>query len=220
VILFNLGTQGQPVAVTRGNLAVFLTTTSLSFLPQLWLQGLLPASRGWLGLVLLVPYGIGTGLGTLLFRPDWAWFYRRFAYAADRCGGAGGPADLGLNRERTHAHHRGGVRNRNADRRVRAGVLPRGRRGAGGRGPGAAGVRSPHGTGYEAVQPILDVAAEIDILILGTGTEIAHPPTAFRKAVEAAGVGVEPMASPQACRTYNVLLSEGRRVGAALLPVG
>jgi uncharacterized protein len=52
------------------------------------------------------------------------------------------------------------------------------------------------------------------------GTEIAHPPTAFRKAVEAAGVGVEPMASPQACRTYNVLLSEGRRVGAALLPVG
>jgi uncharacterized protein len=75
-------------------------------------------------------------------------------------------------------------------------------------------------TGYEAVEPILDVAAEIDILILGTGTEIAHPPTAFRKAVEAAGVGVEPMASPQACRTYNVLLSEGRRVGAALLPVG
>jgi uncharacterized membrane protein YfcA len=81
VILFNLGTQGQPVAVTRGNLAVFLTTTSLSFLPQLWLQGLLPAPAVWLGLVLLVPYGIGTGLGTLLFRPDWAWFYRRFAYA-------------------------------------------------------------------------------------------------------------------------------------------
>jgi uncharacterized protein len=74
--------------------------------------------------------------------------------------------------------------------------------------------------GYAGVQPVLDVAAEIDILILGTGPEIAHPPEAFRKAVEAAGVGVEPMASPQACRTYNVLLSEGRRVGAALLPVG
>jgi uncharacterized protein len=73
--------------------------------------------------------------------------------------------------------------------------------------------------GYEAVQPILDAATEIDILILGTGSEIAHPPAAFRKAVEAAGVGVEPMASPQASRTYNVLLSEGRRVGAALLPV-
>jgi hypothetical protein len=64
VILFNLGTEGQPVAVTRGNLAVFLTLTSLSFLPQLWLQGLLPVSALWLGIVLLVPYGIGTGLGT------------------------------------------------------------------------------------------------------------------------------------------------------------
>jgi hypothetical protein len=88
------------VAVTRGNLAVFLTLTSLSFLPQLWLQGLLPVSTLWLGIVLLVPYGIGTGLGTLLFRPGWAWFYRRFAYAADRSGGAGGPADLGLRRRR------------------------------------------------------------------------------------------------------------------------
>jgi hypothetical protein len=60
----------------------------------------LPAPAVWLGIVLLVPYGIGTGLGTLLFRPDWAWFYRRFAYAADRCGGAGGPADLELREER------------------------------------------------------------------------------------------------------------------------
>jgi hypothetical protein len=81
VILFNLGTEGQAVAVTRGNLAVFLTLTSLTFLPQLWLQGLLPVSTLWLGIVLLVPYGIGTGIGTLLFRPGWAWFYRRFAYA-------------------------------------------------------------------------------------------------------------------------------------------
>ena len=34
-----------------------------------------------------------------------------------------------------------------------------------------------------------------------------------------AGLAVEPMASPAACRTYNVLLSEGRRVAVALLPV-
>nr|MCU0854979.1 Mth938-like domain-containing protein [Paracoccaceae bacterium] len=33
------------------------------------------------------------------------------------------------------------------------------------------------------------------------------------------GMGVEAMASPAACRTYNVLLSEGRRVALALLPV-
>jgi uncharacterized protein len=48
VILFNLGTD-QPVAVTRANLTVFLTVTSLSFVPQLWLQGLLAAHAVWLG---------------------------------------------------------------------------------------------------------------------------------------------------------------------------
>jgi uncharacterized protein len=74
--------------------------------------------------------------------------------------------------------------------------------------------------GYEAMDPILDAAGEIDFLIVGTGDAISHPPAAFRKALEAAGIGVEPMASAPACRTYNVLLSEGRRVGAALLPVG
>ncbi|MDG4649153.1 Mth938-like domain-containing protein [Roseibacterium sp. SDUM158017] len=73
--------------------------------------------------------------------------------------------------------------------------------------------------GYEAVQPILAAAGSIDFLIVGTGDAIAHPPPAFRKTLEDAGIGVEPMASAAACRTYNVLLSEGRRVGAALLPV-
>ena len=33
------------------------------------------------------------------------------------------------------------------------------------------------------------------------------------------GIGVEGMNSPAACRTYNVLLSEGRRVAVVLLPV-
>jgi uncharacterized protein len=37
--------------------------------------------------------------------------------------------------------------------------------------------------------------------------------------LEDAGLGVEVMSSPTACRTYNVVLSEGRRVGLALLPV-
>lgn len=74
--------------------------------------------------------------------------------------------------------------------------------------------------GYDDPAPILAAADRIDFLIVGTGPEIAHPPPAFRAALDAAGIGVEPMASPAACRTYNVLLSEGRRVGAALLPAG
>ena len=73
--------------------------------------------------------------------------------------------------------------------------------------------------GFEDTQSILDLADQIDVLLLGMGPEIAHPPDAFRSIVEEAGLGVEAMSSPAACRTYNVLLGEGRRIGAALLPV-
>lgn len=73
--------------------------------------------------------------------------------------------------------------------------------------------------GYEDTATLLAETGEIDVLFIGTGAEIAHVPRAFREPLEAAGLGVESMASPAACRTYNVLLSEGRRVGLALIPV-
>lgn len=63
------------------------------------------------------------------------------------------------------------------------------------------------------------VGADVDVLLVGTGAEIAHIPTALRNRLEGAGIGVEVMASPQACRTFNVLLGEGRRVAVALIPV-
>ena len=65
----------------------------------------------------------------------------------------------------------------------------------------------------------LALAGKIDVLLLGLGPEISAPPAAFVEALEAAGIGVEFMATPPACRTYNVLLGEGRRIAAALLPV-
>lgn len=73
--------------------------------------------------------------------------------------------------------------------------------------------------GLEDTGALIGAAAEIDVVFVGTGAEIAHVPQAFRAALEEAGIGVEIMASGAACRTYNVLLSEGRRVGLALLPV-
>ncbi len=73
--------------------------------------------------------------------------------------------------------------------------------------------------GYDDRAPLLELAGAVDVLILGTGAEIAHIPAALREALDAAGVGVEVMASPTGARTYNVLLSEGRRIAAALLPV-
>lgn len=73
--------------------------------------------------------------------------------------------------------------------------------------------------GLEDTAAPLAYAGRIDVLFVGMGAEIAHAPADFRAAIEAADIGVEVMNSPAACRTYNVLLSEGRRIAAALLPV-
>ena len=73
--------------------------------------------------------------------------------------------------------------------------------------------------GFEDMDTLLALKGEVDVIFVGTGAEIAHIPAAMRNLLEAAGIGVESMASPPACRTYNVLLSEGRRIAAALLPV-
>lgn len=73
--------------------------------------------------------------------------------------------------------------------------------------------------GYSDRDALLALKDDVDVLFVGTGAEIAHLPSDLREALEAAGLGVEVMASPAACRTYNVLLSEGRRIALALIPV-
>ena len=73
--------------------------------------------------------------------------------------------------------------------------------------------------GLEDAATLEASAGEIDVLLIGMGPDIAHIPSDLRTRLEAAGIGVEVMSSPQACRTYNVLLGEGRRVGLAVLPV-
>lgn len=73
--------------------------------------------------------------------------------------------------------------------------------------------------GYADADALLPLKDAVDVIFIGTGAEIAHLPADFRTLFDQAGIGVEPMASPAACRTYNVLLSEGRRIAAALLPV-
>ncbi|WP_323784727.1 Mth938-like domain-containing protein [Thalassovita sp.] len=73
--------------------------------------------------------------------------------------------------------------------------------------------------GLEDAEALLRLADEIDVLFVGMGSEIAYLPSDLRQQLEAAGLGVEVMNSPSACRTYNVLVSEGRRVALAALPV-
>ena len=73
--------------------------------------------------------------------------------------------------------------------------------------------------GYEDLEPLLALAGQVDFIIVGTGPEMTHLPAAFKEALEKTDIGLEPMASATACRSYNVLASEGRRVAVALLPV-
>lgn len=79
------------------------------------------------------------------------------------------------------------------------------------------GVR-PWG-GLDDAAMLLALSAQVDVILLGMGGDVAWPDRALRDQIEAAGLALEPMSSPSAARTYNVLLSEGRRIAAALLPV-
>ena len=84
----------------------------------------------------------------------------------------------------------------------------------------------PHSTGalrLDHVQRVVAERAEVDLLLFGTGSNTGpHPvfPAAeVLKAIAEAGIGLEMMDTGAACRTYNLLLAEGRRVAAALVAV-
>ena len=58
---------------------------------------------------------------------------------------------------------------------------------------------------------------ECDVLLLGTGARQHFPAPEVMRALFQARIGVEVMDTPAACRTYNILMAEGRRVVAALI---
>lgn len=66
---------------------------------------------------------------------------------------------------------------------------------------------------------VIAAADQIDVLLVGMGAAIAPLPREARAALDAAGIGFDVMATPAACRTFNVLLAEDRRVAAVLKPV-
>ena len=63
------------------------------------------------------------------------------------------------------------------------------------------------------------VVGSIDLLLVGTGDVVLPLPESFREVLMGSSIAVEAMPTPAACRTYNVLLGEGRRVAVALMPV-
>jgi uncharacterized protein len=57
----------------------------------------------------------------------------------------------------------------------------------------------------------------VEILLLGTGNALRFPHPRLTQPLRDAGIGLEVMDTSAACRTYNILLGEDRRVAAALL---
>jgi len=85
---------------------------------------------------------------------------------------------------------------------------------------GPAGVAPAPALTADALAPVIDhLGGLVDIVLVGQGPEVAAFPAPLRALFDTAGIGVEAMATPAACRTYNVLLAEERRVAALLLPV-
>ena len=64
-------------------------------------------------------------------------------------------------------------------------------------------------------EPLLGL--DIDILLLGTGARQRFPHPSLTRALHAKRIGVEAMDLQAACRTFNILTVEARRVAAALL---
>ena len=78
-------------------------------------------------------------------------------------------------------------------------------------------VRELSGVTMDSLAPITAVAASLDILVLGAGARFGQPQWELRQALRAHGIVIEAMDTRAACRTFNVLLAEDRRVAAALI---
>lgn len=70
---------------------------------------------------------------------------------------------------------------------------------------------------FEDLAPVLEAEPAIDVLLIGCGQRMAMLPKLLREKLREAGIGADIMDTGAACRTYNVLVSEDRRVAAALI---
>jgi uncharacterized protein len=71
----------------------------------------------------------------------------------------------------------------------------------------------------EALAPVLDEAGAVELLLLGTGRDFAAVPDTLRAHLRDAGIRLDAMPTGAAARTYNILLAENRKIGAALIAV-
>jgi uncharacterized protein len=80
-------------------------------------------------------------------------------------------------------------------------------------------VASVDEVSLESLQPILAERETVEVALLGCGARLTQVPTGVRQLFRRSGLGFELMDTGAACRTYNVLAAEDRRVVAALIAV-
>ena len=80
-------------------------------------------------------------------------------------------------------------------------------------------VTSPDGVTEASLDAVFAEAAGIEFLLLGMGLDLRPLPQALRWRLRDVGISADPMSTPAAVRTWNVLLAEDRRVAAALIAV-
>lgn len=81
------------------------------------------------------------------------------------------------------------------------------------------GVTSAEEVDVDTLAVLKTIEPPTELLVLGCGARAMFVPPAQRAAFKAAGLALEVVDTGSACRIYNVLLAEGRRVAAVLIPL-
>ncbi|MFN4310895.1 MAG: Mth938-like domain-containing protein [Ferrovibrio sp.] len=71
----------------------------------------------------------------------------------------------------------------------------------------------------ESLEPAFGMEPSVELLLIGCGPSMVFIDKALRADIRARGLVIEALDTGAACRTYNLLMGEGRRVAAALIPV-
>jgi uncharacterized protein len=77
----------------------------------------------------------------------------------------------------------------------------------------------PRAIDRTALRPVVAEGRAVELLLIGTGLDIAPFPDSLRRWLKEAGIGLDVMQTGAAARTYNILMAENRKVAAALIAV-
>ena len=80
-------------------------------------------------------------------------------------------------------------------------------------------VTAPQDINAASLARVFENAKQIDTLLIGTGLDVWLAPALLRDALRKANIVLDTMQTGSAVRTFNVMISERRRVAAALIAV-